>query len=415
MTELVLTTDQQKAKDAFVNFLLDPHERVFVLKGYSGTGKSTLTGHLIEGTPAIFKSMKLIDPGFKDFDIQLTATTNKAAENLAFISGMDVPTIHSYLGLLVRKDFINNESFLSRKKNSPDLYRKLLFIDEASYIDRQLLNLIFQIVKDSKIVFMGDPAQLTPVKTSSTPVFDANWPNAELTQVVRQAEGNPIQDLSTKFRHTVNTGEFFSFTPDGHHIQHMSRDAFNREVEIEFARPDWKFRDSKLLGWTNKCVIEYNHVISAHVGGTPEFQVGDYAVCNSFVGTHGKSLKTDQMVCITKISEPTVEEEVLGKYYTLDGSITLFMPNSLSERNARIKRAKAEDDIRLLAAIDSSWVDLRAAYACTINKSQGSTFDKVFIDLDDIARCSSGDLIARMLYVGVSRARHQVFLTGDFV
>ena len=415
MTELVLTTDQQKAKDAFVNFLLDPHERVFVLKGYSGTGKSTLTGHLIEGAPAIFKSMKLIDPGFKDFDIQLTATTNKAAENLAFISGMDVPTIHSYLGLLVRKDFMNNESFLSRKKNSPDLYRKLLFVDEASYIDRQLLNLIFQIVKDSKIVFMGDPAQLTPVKTSSTPVFDANWKGAELTQVVRQAEGNPIQDLSTKFRHTVNTGEFFSFTPDGQHIQHLSRDEFNREVEIEFARPDWKFRDSKLLGWTNKRVIEYNHAISAHVGGTPEFQVGDYAICNSFVGTHGKSLKTDQMVCITKISEPTVEEEVLGRYYTLDGSITLFMPNSLAEKNARIKRAKAEDNIHLLAAIDSSWVDLRAAYACTINKSQGSTFDKVFIDLDDIARCSSGDLIARMLYVGVSRARHHVYLTGDFV
>jgi ATP-dependent exoDNAse (exonuclease V) alpha subunit len=58
---------------------------------------------------------------------------------------------------------------------------------------------------------------------------------------------------------------------------------------------------------------------------------------------------------------------------------------------------------------------LRAAYAQTINKSQGSTYDRVFIDLDDLARCSSGDQLARMLYVGFSRARHQVFLTGDLV
>lgn len=415
MTELVLTQDQETAKKAFVDFLLDPHERMFVLKGYSGTGKSTLTGHLLECVPNIFKTAKLIDPSFKDYEVQLTATTNKAAENLGFISGQYVSTIHSYLGLMIRKDLKNGESFLSRKKNSPDLYRKLLFIDEASFIDKELLRHIFNIMKDSKIVFMGDPAQLTPVKSSSTPVFDAKWPGAELTQVVRQVEGNPIVELSTRFRHTVNTGEFFSFKPDGHHIQHMDRAAFNAAVAKEFERPDWKFRDSKLLGWTNKCVIDYNHAIREHVGGTPEFQVGDYAICNSFVGTQGKSLKTDQMVCITSISDYEIVEDVVGRYYTLDGHITLFMPNSLAERNARIKRAKAEDELALLSAIDTSWVDLRAAYACTINKSQGSTFDRVFIDLDDIARCNSGDQIARMLYVGISRARDQVILTGDFV
>ena len=414
MTDLVLSEDQAKAKSAFVDFLLDPHERVFVLKGYSGTGKSTLTGHLIETVPNIFKTARLLDPSFKGYDIDLTATTNKAAENLAFISGMTVSTIHSYLGLMIRKDFKTEETFLSRKKNSPDLYRKLLFIDEASFIDRDLLKFIFQIMKDSKIVFMGDPAQLTPVKSGSTPVFEAKWPGAELTQVMRQAEGNPIMDLSTKFRHTVHSGEFFSFIPDGHHIRHVSREEFNNLVAQEFGRPDWKFRDSKLLGWTNKCVINYNHAIREHVGGTPEFQVGDYAICNSFVSTLGKSLKTDQMVCISQISEPVIECDVLGRYYTLDGSISLFMPNTLEDRNARIKRAKAEEDIRLLEAIDRSWVDLRAAYACTINKSQGSTFDKVFIDLDDISRCNSGDMIARMLYVGVSRARHHVVFTGDF-
>ena len=40
-------------------------------------------------------------------------------------------------------------------------------------------------------------------------------------------------------------------------------------------------------------------------------------------------------------------------------------------------------------------------------------YDRVFIDLDDISKCNNGDTLARMLYVAVSRARHQVFLTGD--
>jgi ATP-dependent exoDNAse (exonuclease V) alpha subunit len=69
----------------------------------------------------------------------------------------------------------------------------------------------------------------------------------------------------------------------------------------------------------------------------------------------------------------------------------------------------------VLHQIDQSWIDLRAAYAQTINKSQGSTYDKVFIDLDNVSRCHVGDQIARMMYVGVSRARSQVIFTGDLV
>ena len=91
------------------------------------------------------------------------------------------------------------------------------------------------------------------------------------------------------------------------------------------------------------------------------------------------------------------------------------MPNHLADKNKRLKEAKANNEISVIAQIETEWIDLRAAYACTINKAQGSTFDRVFIDLDDIRRCNSGDQIARMLYVGVSRARHQVFLTGDLV
>jgi hypothetical protein len=414
-TTLVLTEDQQDALNAFHQFLLDPIEQVFVLQGYSGCGKSTLVRTIIDEIPNFMRAARLINPKQKDFHIELTATTNKAAENLGQITGYPASTIHSFLGLRVNTDYKTGVTTLTPRRGSYQQEDALIFIDEASYVDSQLLKLIFQMTKNCKICFIGDPAQLTPVKATSTPVFDANFGGAMLSKVVRQAEGNPIVDLSTKFRHTVNTGEFFSFTPDGTSVIYLARDKFNEAIEMEFTRPEWKYKDSKVLAWTNKCVIGYNHFIRNHVKGDPNFAVGDYAVVNSFITASSKSLKTDQLVQITGISAPQENLEVMGKWFTLDNEVSVFMPDHLADRNARIKQAKANNEISVVATIETTWVDLRAAYACTINKAQGSTFDRVFIDLDDIRRCNSGDQIARMLYVGVSRARHQVFLTGDLV
>ena len=412
MTAITLTNDQQNASDAFGAFLMDPNETVFLLSGYSGTGKTTLVKTLLERLPNFVKTIKLIDPKYQELHVALTATTNKAAENLSYLSHQSVSTIHSFLGLRVNTNYETGVTNLIPKSNVPK-ENTLLFIDEASYVDSQLLTLIFRLTKNCKIVFMGDPAQLTPVKSSGTPVFDAKFKGAHLSQIVRQAEGNPIVELSTKFRNTVNTGEFFSFVPDGQSIKYMERKDFNQAIEDEFTRPNWRYQDSKILAWTNKATIGYNHAVSDLVKGDPDFQVGDYAVCNKFVSYNRNSLKTDQMVLITHIGEDTDEYGVAGNYYTLDHSVTLFGPKSLAEKNALIKKAKANEQYRILETIDSTWVDLRAAYASTVNKSQGSTYDRVFIDLDDLKKVNSGDTLARMLYVGVSRAKQQVFLTGD--
>jgi ATP-dependent exoDNAse (exonuclease V) alpha subunit len=415
-TTITLTDDQQAALEAFHQFLLDPIEQVFVLSGYSGCGKSTLVRTIIDEIPNFIRTAKLINPQQKNWPIELTATTNKAAENLGQITGQSAGTIHSFLGLRVNTDFKTGVTTLTPRRGAMPQEGLLVFIDEASYVDKQLLQMIFQLTRDCKIVFIGDPAQLTPVKATSTPVFDANFSGAMLSTVVRQAEGNPIVDLSTKFRHTVNTGEFFSFTPDGNSVVYLERDKFNEAIEAEFTRPDWRYQDSKILAWTNKCVIGFNHMVRNLVKGDPHFQVGDYAVVNSFISlNNGKSFKTDQLVQITGISGDSIVYDVEGKWYTMDNDVQAFMPNHLADKNARIRQAKAANEISLVANMESQWVDLRAAYACTINKAQGSTFDRVFIDLDDIRRCNSGDQIARMLYVGVSRARHQVFLTGDLV
>jgi hypothetical protein len=408
-----LSEDQEKAKDMFINFLLSPQEQVLVLQGYAGTGKSTLVKSLMDNMPKYLKMAKVVNPSMFEYQVQLTATTNKAAEALAQITGQEVRTIHSFLGLRVSKDPRTGQSELIPRDNTPE-HGYILIIDEASMIDSNLLSIIFAKTTNCKIMFIGDPAQLPPVKYSSTPVFNAGFKTAKLEKVMRQAEGNPIIQLATQFRETVSTGIWTNFTPDGHHIVHTNRSNFEDLIIAEFTRPDWRHRDSKVLAWRNETVLNYNHAINKQISGTPHFNEGDYAVCNKFVQCGKNGIKTDQMVYITTIEDEVVYKDVVGNWVTLDYMNRCFFPRSLAAKNERVKHAKIHDDIGLLREIEDRWIDLRAAFAQTLNKSQGSTYDKVFIDLDDVSRCNMGDLIARLLYVGVSRARYHVYLTGDF-
>ena len=415
---LTLTPGQQKGFDGFCNFLLSKHEHVFVLEGYAGTGKSTLTDTMIEHIPNLEKSVKLVDPSFSGWDLQLTATTNKACEALAALTGRNVKTIHSFLGLRVHKDYKTGESKLVVRDWDAIKTNQLIFIDEASQIDASLLKTIFALTRDCKIVFMGDPAQLTQVRSSGTPVFTSGFPTAKLTEVVRQAKGNPIIDLATAFRNTVKTGEFFSFKPDGVAIQAVSPQEWGDLIKAEFLDPKWHHNQSKVLAWTNKAVIAYNQAIRDFVQGTPDFQVGDYAVVNSYIPAQRKGsypLKTDELVHITKIGGWREDYGVQGRMIELNEDRQVFLPISLEARKARIKQAKAEGHFGVMMNIDQNWVDLRAAYSCTIAKSQGSTYDTVFIDLNDVKRCNQPNQIARMLYVAVSRAREKVIFGGDLV
>ncbi len=411
---ITLTNDQQNAVNAFTAFLADDSESAFVLSGYAGTGKSTLVRHILDNVQNIMKAIRLVKQDFPYYQVQLTATTNKAADNLSHISGESVPTIHSYLGLRVETDYVTRQTKLVESNRSLPS-NQVLFIDEASYVDSQLLGLIFKKSPGCKIVFIGDAAQLIPVKSTNAPVFLAPFPKAELKQVVRQAQGNPVLELASKFRETVRTGEFFSFTPDGNHVQHVDRSTFNQMLKAEFTDPKWSSQQSKILGWTNKTVDAYNKAISELVNGRTNFAVGDYVQCNKFFSAGKTSIKTDALVLITHISQSEVQHGIHGHTYTLDGKVCAFCPDSLSEKKKLLSKAKSEKDFDLVNIIEEQWIDLREVYSCTINKSQGSTYDRVFIDLDDIKKCNSGEQIARLLYVGTSRARYQAIFTGDLV
>lgn len=413
---LKLSQGQQDAFDKFVGWLMDPDDPIFVLEGYAGTGKTTLVKTIMQRLPKLRAMLKLLDPQAREKTLEITATTNKAAEVFSQIMGMPCATIHSFLGLMVETDWNTRETRLVQNKIKR-ITNTLLVVDEGSYLDGHVLEWFFKIVDLSscKVMFMGDPAQLLQVGCFQPPVFNMNYTTAKLTELMRQAKGNPIQELSTLFRKAVETKQWFSFAPDGHHIKHLPRPEFETRIIEEFSRKDWKYSDSKVLAWTNKCVISYNHAIRERVKGDPNFAKGDYAVNNKYIANNKFKLATDQLVQITDISSPVERHGVMGRDYMIDGRQSFFMPDSREVWKGMLRQWKADGNSELLDQVERTWIDLRAAFAQTINKSQGSTYDKVFIDLDDVKRCNSADQLARMLYVGTSRARHEVIFTGDLV
>lgn len=414
MSNITLSAGQQEAMDSFVQFILNPDETMFVLQGYAGTGKSTLVKHLIDTVPSILKSLNFINPDQINYSIEVSATTNKAAEVLELMLGTPVSTIHSLLGLTVHNDVVNHKtSLIDRQKK--ELYKTLLFIDEASFIDKELLRFILDKTRiKCKVVFIGDPAQLTPVKCSVAPIFLAGFPTASLTEVLRQVSGNPIIDLATRFRNTVNTGEFFNFKPDGVAIKHLNREAFQAEILQEFLDPTWTYNRSKILGWTNKCVQWYNQLLREKDKGSAHVDKGDYCTVNKYISGNRWSFSTDQVVYISNVIRDTEIFGIKGRDIEINNGPVVFMPNDWPTAKKHISLWRQQGEYTKVMASEK-WIDLRSTYACTVNKSQGSTYDKVYIDLSDISRCNNANQIARMLYVAVSRARSNVVFTGDFV
>lgn len=420
MSTFTLTPDQANAETKFIEFLKDPEAQVFVIEGYSGTGKSTLIKTLMARLDSYLAEVQEVNPNHTIFDVALTATTNKAAENFEKIAGRPAGTIHSYLGLRVHTDFQTGAKSL-RADPEKNAFGVLLFIDEASYIPPDTLSLIFKQVDKCKIVFIGDPAQLLSPKSMFAPVFKAGFPTAKLEQVMRQLDkdGNPapnlITELSTAFRRTVDTGVWpTNFKPDNETVIWVPRKEFKGIIEAEFTRDDWEYHDSKILAYRNETVIAYNQHIRSLLKGDPRLQQGDYAENNHYIRVGDKGIKTDQTVYISKMEAESVEHGEPGHWVEVDYKHRVFFPHDRSAKTRLAARFRAAGEPRKAMQVEG-WIDLRAVFAQTINKSQGSTYKRVYLDLDDIKRCTHGSQIARMMYVGISRAQIQCWMTGDLI
>lgn len=411
-----LTSDQNQARLNFIGFMGDPSSRHMVIEGFSGTGKTYLVTTLIDELNAINKSIQLLGTNSITYYAELTATTNKAVENLNDKTAISARTIYSLIGARMHRDYKTGVSklIIPSNKVADVIENTVVFIDEASFADDALIEAVIArcCPRTTKVVWIGDPAQLAPVGYDYAPVFDQGWPTSRLEEVRRQANGNAIITLGELCRKAVETLEPFQFIPDGKDIVRVSKPDFEQMVKDEFTRPAWGHYDSKLLAWRNVTVDRYNGFINSLVKGVPTLEIGDYALVNNFVNNGAYPLKTDQTVRITD-KVPATELGIQGHWFTINGSTEYFMPESLEAKMALRAKLFKDGEFVDASTVDSQWIDLRPAYASTINKSQGSTYNKAFIDLDDLKRCFNKNTLYRLLYVGMTRPSHQLILTGD--
>lgn len=407
MFEITLTDDQQAAYQAMVN-LMTTDQKVLVITGFAGTGKTTLVSTFIKEWSEL---CNLSGGAFKQVPIYLTATTNKAADALYHATKIETSTIHSLLGLRVINIGYKQTDLVDSGKEVPT--DCLIIIDEASFIDQQLLEAIMTKTKRCKIIFLGDPAQLKPVGSDNTPVFDAGYTTVKLEQIVRQSDDSPIQKLSRSLRDFVTGKPIPNAGVNGVEILHMNQADFEKSLIADCKTHAGN--QVRALAWTNKKAIYYNGIVANALTGDSEIRVGDTAVVNKQVALRGRyKFTTDSTVTVKEVTPWVINEHnIVAREVTTDTDIVLRQAFNYADAEELIKTAYDQGNMEFAYILENTYVDLRLMYASTVNKSQGSTYDTVYVDLADIGACRDQDQVRRMLYVAVSRARNKVVFTGD--
>jgi len=415
-----LTNDQQNALDSLQAFIFDDTP-MLVLEGYAGTGKSTLLKTFLQQLPDLLAGYALVDPAYVPRTIFFTATTHKAVENLMQIlpreqiAGLNT-TASLFAMRLVQQSYKKSKLVFAGIQQVKFPKNSLIFIDEASYLDSDIMSVISDtsIAKDSKVVFIGDPAQLIPINMTRCPVFHAKLPTIKLTEVIRQSADNPLLDLVTEFREAVATKVFPPIPHGIPEIGYMDdRVTVANTLKQVFSDPDWNPSKSRILAYTNNRVTAYNDWLAEQLEGTSQLIEGCYYINNRAVNAHSSIIRASETVMVLGIAtQLDYVHGIPGSWVKLvsNGSPVrdlLFAPHNYRQWAAQTKIWEKEEHHTALHT-SQSWVDLRRMYSSTVNKAQGSTFDECWIDLEDIATCRNPEQRARLLYVAASRARNKI-------
>jgi hypothetical protein len=172
-------------------------------------------------------------------------------------------------------------------------------------------------------------------------------------------------------------------------------------------------------------VIDYNSYIRELRGYTEPFVVGEVLSNNQSAELVGKErLYTDQVVKIEEIlSDEMNTTMVANESIRL---VTMRVSDVMSGTEYSVTSfAHPEDrkDVMDYYASRKQWdrffkikgnyPDLRSVAASTTHKAQGSTYDSVIVDLEDIGKCTNIEQTARMQYVALSRPKTRIFVRGQ--
>lgn len=421
-----LTKDQQKGADAFFQFLFSP-AKTFVLSGGAGVGKTYLMSHLKNNMHKRYnEACALLGEPVKYTDVVFTATTNKAAEVLEKAVNEPVKTIHTYLHLTVEQNFTTGKTTIKRTNKWLPINNSIIFIDEASMIDSTLYSEILRTCLDCKIIFVGDHAQMAPVKEELSPIYSSvikkNF--IFLSEPIRNANSPALMNLCDQLRNTVETGNFTPIKEVPGHIEYLDKQQMQSKIDETFLSEN---ADARILCYTNKRVQGYNEHIRALRGKSAKLEPGDIMVVAQSYADKGIVLSVEREIIVKSVESQTLtynfnvqepHEPDLEYYYArikLLGTtdyLKVKVPKDPLYLDSLLKRMAKKKLWQDYYIAKSTFVDLRSKEACTIYKSQGSTYHTVFMDIGNIGTSFNPQQVARMLFVGASRATTKLYLFG---
>ncbi|MBX7182021.1 MAG: AAA family ATPase [Bacteroidia bacterium] len=438
------------------DFLLSGHDReLFILKGYAGTGKTSLVKSIIKTLPAI--KMKSV----------LLAPTGRAAKVLGNYSGKKAQTIHSKIYKVSTNQFGGMFFALAANPHTDTLF----IVDEASMIQGEdaefgksssdsvdvLSNLLEYVFsgENCRLLFIGDVAQLPPVGLSVSPALNPDYLKAsyylnhiqvmELTEVARQSSDSMILADATKIRRQI-TEEL----PDNRLDLQMAADVMNLNGENFLEKLNESYArqghdETVIITRSNKRANQYNQGIRARVlyrddeiGGGDILMVvrnnyfwlpadseagfianGDFVEVQkirNFREMHGHRFATATLRLMDYPGHEPVECTIMLDVLTLESpnlgweaSKKLYESVSLDyqEMEDRRKRAQAIRNDPYLNALQ-----VKFGYAITCHKAQGGQWDHVYLDHGWIGEEYFSIEFYRWLYTGFTRAKRQLYLVN---
>lgn len=452
--DVELGEEQKNALLSILTFINSSNMSI-TLSGAAGTGKTTLVKEL------------LMEIDKLDIIYTLAAPTHKAKLVLENLSGEKAYTLHQLLALqpnlnLFDLDLRDLDFFSSKSKSSNMIERdSLIIIDEASMINDELYDFIIKKAKAkrSKILWVGDIKQLCPVgKKGLSKVFE-NDNIIILSKIYRQKEDSPVLDLLTNLRENADF-----------HIQSKTGNEDNiytYDDTIKFLKASKPYLkdmyssgnvlDIKLLAHTNNRVNSFNLAARKLIFGKDcENELNENEILTAYDNyKSGKSIISNSSDYIIT-NTPKKELFYIAHFNTGLVGYKLNLYDTVEKTNNNITLLSKDNDPKVIdklaslidntrtSAVASAAVGIKAkalwakyymlmdsftvmedlfhnnrvvkrktfdyGYAMTIYKSQGSGFNRVFIDLTDINIVRDLEQIRQLQYVGISRTKGDVYI-----
>lgn len=420
---IILNQQQWTALRALEKFV-ESKEKLYLLTGYAGTGKTTLLQALIK---------RMRKRGDRR-DIVFTAFSNKATkvlEKMAIHWQLEVEsmTCCKLLGLKPDIDQATGKQVFKPDPNSENNFDRyhLVVVDEASMINEEMWLLLIAAISDlhkrTQILFVGDVAQLPPINEDESQVFSQIYQRSDLTEVVRY--GGAIGILAESIRNQLTSSYLPRFVTDasGDRTEGVFIASLKEwEKLLVKAFQSQAYKDDadyvRAVAYTNARVTQLNQQIrdAIYGQGKPRFVVGERLVANA------PYLINDAMILPTS-GECEVLELATGEQGAWQVWFLHVLTDDGKYRNLTVLHERSQSEfVRLLDmyAKEKRWqefwnlktlfAELTYAYCLTIHKSQGSTFQNVFVDVPNASRNRNIRERNQLLYVAVTRAAKRLFI-----